>query len=94
MSNQFKNMNFSRNSLNIRNISNSVFLQNFDSNLNPINSLETLTFSPVKLWLPILTLPKVPSPIVFPKMESVFCYEQPQREPGKSTYPKRSGQRF
>lgn len=36
------------------------------------SSILIATFSPVKICLPILTLPKVPSPIVFPIIEDLI----------------------
>ena len=69
MSDHLEDMNFASDPFYIRHICDAIFLENLNSDLIDVSeSLGCLlTFSPVRLWLPSLTLPNVPSPIVFPK---------------------------
>ena len=42
------------------------------STIFSFSSILMATFSPVGLWMPILTLPKVPSPMVLPESQSWY----------------------
>jgi hypothetical protein len=65
---QFQDMNFSGNPFDIVNICYLFFLENLYGNLEgSIMCKGGGTFSPVRMCVPNLTLPNVPSPIVFPR---------------------------
>lgn len=75
MSDQLENMDLSCDSLDIGNLTYSIFFEDFDRNLNyqtgTVNkslrkTQKVMTFSPVIVCMPSFTFPKVPSPIDFP----------------------------
>lgn len=70
MVNLFEYFDLSRNPFNIFLIFDLSFLQYLNCYLSIFNktNFKENTFSPVKICVPNLTLPKVPSPSVLPKM--------------------------
>lgn len=70
MTDKFKNMYFSCDSLDIVDVGDLLLFKDFDCDLKKIRSLrDEVTFSPVRLWVPSLTFPNVPSPIVLPRRD-------------------------